>query len=240
MKATKQAITVEDVLNIFYAREFAYDILRRFFVEEPSREYMKEFIQKNMIDLFPFREDSEGIESAVNDIKSYLVEYNPGKMNKHFEALHWDYTRMFIGPYQTLASPWESVHVRKDQLLFQDTTMDVRRLYKKYGYQAADFNIEADDHIGLELDFMYHLNQLCIKSGEENTNKSIPEMIYLLNEQQLFIEKHLAKFVPKLTGDVLEHANTDFYKGMANLLQHYLIIDSNVLNELMNIEMVQN
>ncbi|MCM3691870.1 TorD/DmsD family molecular chaperone [Neobacillus niacini] len=239
MEVTKQMITVEDALEIFHAREFAYDILRRFFIEEPSREYVKLFIQRNMIDLFPFQEESEEIRTGVKKIKDYLAVYNPGMIDQHYENLHWDYTKMFIGPFEILASPWESVYVRKDKLLFQQTTMDVRNLYKKYGFQAGELNIEADDHIGLEIDFLYHLNQLAIESAESQSATALQEIQYLLREQKLFIENHLAEFVPALVSKIGEHADTDFFRGMAILLQYFLIMDSKVLNELLNIEMIQ-
>ncbi|WP_070120975.1 TorD/DmsD family molecular chaperone [Bacillus marinisedimentorum] len=240
MPPVKQVLRVDDVLNIFYAREFAYDILRRFFLEEPSREYVKHFIQHNMIDIFPFREESEGIQAGIQEVKRYLADHNPGKIEKHYEDLHWDYTRMFIGPFETPASPWESVYVTSDQLLFQETTMMVRGLYKKYGYETASFSMEADDHIGLELDFMYHLNQLAIKSAGEKTDTSIPEIMYLLDEQQKFIQQHLGRFAPLLAEKVIEHADAGLYRGLAMILQHYLQIDSKVLSELLNIELVQN
>ncbi|MEH7251605.1 molecular chaperone TorD family protein [Neobacillus niacini] len=239
METTKPAITIEDVVDIFYAREFAYDILRRFFIEEPPREYVKLFIQNNMIDLFPFQEESDGIRTSVKKIKDYLAVFNPGIIERHYEDLHWDYTKMFIGPFEVQASPWESVYVRKDKLLFQQTTMDVRKLYNKYGFRAGDYNIEADDHIGLELDFLYHLNRLGIESAESKSETAIQEIVYLLKEQKQFINEHLGKFAPELANLVQEHAETDFYRGMATLLQHYLTIDSKVLTELLNIELIQ-
>jgi putative dimethyl sulfoxide reductase chaperone len=239
MEMTKPSLTIEEAVDIFYAREFAYDILRRFFIEEPPREYVKLIIQKNMIDLFPFQEESEGIRTGVKKIKDYLAVYNPGMIEKHYEDLHWDYTKMFIGPFEVQASPWESVYVRKDKLLFQQTTMDVRKLYNKYGFQAGDYNIEADDHIGLELDFIFHLNRLCIESAESQAATALQEIRYLLKEQKQFIEDHLEKFVPMLAQMVEEHAETYFFRGMAALLQHYLTIDSTVLTELLNIDLIQ-
>lgn len=240
MTVTKQVLKSSDVLNIFYAREFALDILRRFFIEEPSQEYMKQLVQMNMIDLFPFQEESKGIKAGVKEIKDYLSNHNPGSIEKHFENLHWDYTRMFIGPFEIQAAPWESFYVTKERLLFQRTTMDVRKLYKKYGFQTAQTNIEADDHIGLELDFLFHLNQLCITSGESRTETSIREIMYLLEEQQSFLDDHLEEFVPRFSDLVIEHADTGMFKGMAKLLRHYLEIDAQVLKELLSIELVQD
>lgn len=229
----EEKVALSELNNIFHARRFAYDILRRFFVEEPSKEYLKPFIQKNMIDLFPFREDSEEIQEGVNKLKSYLSTHDVLTIEHHYDDLHWDYTRLFIGPFKLTTPPWESSYVRKDRLLFQGTTMNVRSYYDKYGIIVRDFNIEADDHIGLELDFIYHLNERCIKMAEQNESRGLRQ---LLRDQQRFIDDHLLKFVPEFSRLVMKEANTSFYSGLAQLLQHYLLIDSEVLQELMTID----
>lgn len=225
-----------DFSNILFAREYAYDILRRFFIEEPSQEFLKYFVQQNMFTQFPFVNDSEGIREGVNDIKEYLEQFDAVNNQTHFDNLHWDYTRMFIGPFELPAPPWESVYVRRDRLLFQESTMNVRKEYKKFGFEASDYNMEADDHIGLELDFMYHLNKLCMKSVEENSPNSINKVNYLLTEQQKFLDEHLLKFVSEFTDKVIENADTRFYLGMAKILKHFLNTDSEVLKELLKIE----
>lgn len=231
-----QKIKLEDVINIFYAREYAYDILRRFFIEEPSKEYLKPFVHQNMIDLFPFQEESEGIREGINDIKEYLATHDPVHDIQNYEDLHWDYTRMFIGPFELPVSPWESAYVTKDRLLFQETTLTIRKLYAKYDFQTVDL-IEADDHFGLELDFMYHLNQLSIESSQPDNPNALAEVSYLLREQQSFIENHLSKFIPEITEKIEEHAETKFYIGLAKILRHYLLMDSTVLKELLNIDL---
>jgi len=240
MEAIKQSIMVNDIVNIFYAREFAYDILRRFFIEEPSKDYIKEFIQRNMIDLFPFQDESDGIHEGVQVVKRYLAKHDLVHNDNLFEDLHWDYTRMFIGPFEIPAQPWESVYVRKDKLLFQKTTMDVRKVYEKYGFQTADFNIEPDDHVGLELDFVFRLNQLCIRAGEADKPDVVREINRLLKEQQRFIDDHLLAFIPQFVEKVVTHAETDFFRGLAVILGHFLQMDSRVLQELLMIEIIKD
>ncbi|PLR84869.1 hypothetical protein CVD25_18325 [Bacillus canaveralius] len=231
-------INLPDLSNIFYARQYAYDILRRFFIEEPSRDYLKHFVQQNMIHLFPFLEESEDLKEGIDLVTNYLKEFDVVNNEDHFDNLHWDYTRMFIGPYEVPAPPWESVYVRKDRMIFQECTMDVRKSYNKFGFAASDDSIEADDHIGLELDFVYHLNELCIDSANKKSVHSINEVNYLLNEQQQFIKKHLSAFVPAFSQKVIDSADSQFYSGLARILNHYIKADSQVLHELLNIDFV--
>lgn len=231
-----EKMTLEDMASVLHARKYAYDILRRFFIEEPVQEYLKIFVQQKMAEHFPFVNDSEGISEGVRNIKEYLANFDPVYNRDDFEALHWDYTRMFIGPFELPAPPWESVYVRKDRLLFQKHTLEVRNIYKKYGFAVKEQNFEADDHIGLELDFMYHLNDICLRQVENNGDLDWSNVKHLLGEQKSFLEKHLLMFVPEFADNVIEHADTDFYRGLAKILKNYLHMDAEMLNELLKIE----
>ncbi|MFB6468104.1 molecular chaperone [Cytobacillus sp. Hz8] len=238
MTQTNTQMTVSDLSHLLFAREYAYDILRRFFIEEPSQEYLKLFAQQRMIKQFPFIDDSPEIEEGVNEIQQYLSEFDVVHNQSHFDDLHWDYTRMFIGPFELPVPPWESVYVRKDRLLFQQNTIDVRKEYEQFGYKVFNVNFEADDHIGLELDFLYHLNNRCVKLSEEETG-ALEEVKYLLNEQQEFLNHHLLPYVSEFCEKVIEHADTQFFRGMAKILNSYLKMDSEVLNELLKIDFIQ-
>ncbi|MCB8816455.1 molecular chaperone TorD family protein [Desulfosporosinus shakirovi] len=73
-----------------------------------------------------------------------------------------EYTRLFIGPTKLPVPPWESVYVSKERLLFQESSLKVRQrqCYLNYNFLPAKYRSEADDHIALELDFMYNLSSL--------------------------------------------------------------------------------
>ncbi|MBU8879632.1 molecular chaperone TorD family protein [Bacillus sp. FJAT-29790] len=232
------AIPMQEAVNIFYARQYAYDILRRFFLEEPSKAFLKEFVQINMIDFFPFKEDSEGIQEGIKDIKAFLSSHDVVNIERHYQKLHWDYTRMFIGPFEVPTPPWESSYVGKHGLLFQETTMNIRKRYEKYGIEVRGFNVEPDDHIGFELDFIYHLNELCFKAADPMEEWGLPELRQLLIEQKNFVDTHLLSFVPTFSQGVINEADTDFYRGLAKILHQFLLIDSNILKGLLSTEII--
>lgn len=238
MELATKSLSIEEIENVLYARQFSYDILRRFFVEEPSREYVRQFVQKNMIDLFPFNKDSVEIQQGIAAVKEFLATHDVVNIERHYQDLHWDYTRMFIGPFSLPTPPWESSYVRKDGLLFQGTTMEVRKIYEKYGFFVRDFNIEADDHVGMELDFVYRLNEMCLSLCLSNQESDFGKIKELLEEQSRFLQEHLLRFVPQLCEKIITEANTSFYSGLSRILQSYLKIDLEVLHELLNIEIL--
>lgn len=229
-------LSVHDIKEILFARLYAYDILRRFFIEEPSQQYLKHFVNQKMVEHFPFVEDSSMIREGVEDVKEYLQQFDIAYKRSHFEDLHWDYTRMMIGPFKLEAPPWESVYVQKDKLLFNKCTLEVRKEYEKFGFELERLNIEAEDHIGLELDFMFHLNQICFQLVEEQGDFVTEDVKMLLKEQEKFLKNHLLKFVSTFSRKMITHAETQFYRGMAKILEGFLQMDSKVLKELLRIE----
>jgi putative dimethyl sulfoxide reductase chaperone len=221
----------ETIRPLVEVRKYLYDILRWSFLKEPTLNdalFVKEMVSLTEV---PFKEESLLISNGVSQIKNFFSQndINDGEV---YSALHWDYTRLFIGPYELPAPPWESAYLNKERLLFQEETLKVRQFYLKYSFLPVEFGHEADDHLGLELDFMFRLNELALEAmGRENHE----EVLQLLNDQKLFLEEHLLKWVPQLADKVVENANTDFYRGMAKVLKGFLLLDLRALNELLEI-----
>lgn len=218
----------ESVLALIELRAYAYDVLRRTFVSEPSQEYLG--LMRDTIAQFPFASESEDILKGLEAVK-YSLNRSAEISDHDREELNWDYTRMFIGPYKLVAPPWESAYANEDKLLFQKETLEVRAAYLKYSFLPVQFQQEADDHIGLELDFMY---QLCLilfekmKSGDSS-------YLEVLEDQKSFLQQHLLTWVDRFCKDIIENSTTDFYKGMASILKGYLSLDLRALDELLEI-----
>ncbi|UII56570.1 molecular chaperone TorD family protein [Cytobacillus spongiae] len=216
---------LKEIQNLLELRVFAYDILRRTFLEEPTKELVEKF-QDGVIKFFPFKEEHTLLIEGVDLVNHYFEIFD---MNSNFDGLHWDYTKMFIGPYQLPAPMWGSSYVNKDGLLFQEETLRVRRFYLEYSFEPFHYGREAEDHLGLELDFMYQLSKL---TNELLINDDIPQLIKILTDQRYFLREHLLNWIPMFRSNVIEHADTNFYKGMVNVLNGFLIIDQTCLDEL--------
>jgi TorA maturation chaperone TorD len=212
-------------------RIFAYDFLRRTFLHEPAASYLETVAAAGFIEHFPFAGENKAIRQGVHEVQDYL-QTNNATDAKTYSQLHWDYTRLFIGPYQLPAPLWESAYVSEKRLLFQESTFHVRCEYAQYGFLAPNHHKEADDHLGLELDFMYQLACLASEKGHEQP-AAVRE---ILSTSQLFLTNHLLSWVPALARDIRQHASTGFYRGMASLLTGYLALDDQILGELLSNE----
>jgi putative dimethyl sulfoxide reductase chaperone len=213
-------------------RIFAYDFLRRTFLEEPSKDFLMMLKENQLALAIPFSDESEEIAEGMSKVQAFL-EQKEILTEEGYSRLHWDYTRMFIGPYELAAPPWESAYLNKDKLLFQEETRRVRLAYLKYAFLPKHYLQEADDHLGLELDFMYQLATMAYEKALTGNHEAFQE---ILKDQVDFLEQHLHIWVPKFVEQVNVHASTEFYRGMAQILRGYLYIDLIALNELLDIE----
>lgn len=222
----------ENVRALIEVRLHAYDLLRRTFWQEPSVEFLQSLIQTQQMTSFPFNDESLLIAEGANDVTAYLDELKP-LTDQAVDQLHWDYTRLFIGPGKLAAPPWESAYLNDDRLLFQEETLQVRRAYLKYNFLPKEYQHEADDHLGLELDFMYQLGLLSLDALNDEKHE---EYYVILRDQTEFLEEHLLKWINKFSQTVIQSAHTDFYKGMAKILSGFLSLDLEALEELSTIE----
>jgi TorA maturation chaperone TorD len=128
------------------------------------------------------------------------------------------------------APPWESIYLNKDKLLFQEETRRVRLAYLKYDLLPARYQQEADDHVGLECDFMY---QLALAACEKNKTFDCLGLRDILQDQSYFLNQHLLRWAPAFSSKVIAHADTGFYQGMAQTLKGFLQVDQLALQELL-------
>lgn len=222
LQKTEELYEIENLLEL---RIFAYDILRKVFLAEPTKELVVQF-QNGIINFFPFNEEDPQIKEGIGQVSHFFQTFD---MDKNFDGLHWDYTRMFIGPYKLPAPIWESAYLNREGLLFAEETLAVRRLYLQYNLLSLQYGKEADDHLGLELDFMYQLSTLANNHAQDENSQLLQKV---LADQYEFLKEHLLKWIPAFGKKVIKHAETDFYKGMVKILNGFLTIDKICLEEL--------
>lgn len=103
-----------------------------------------------------------------------------------------EYTRLFEGPGKLPAPPWESVYLADGDLLFQESTLQVREAYKEAGFKAAGYPHEADDQVATELSFVSALIQGTREAIEaDNAERA---QAYLI-AQQKFLDRHLNQWL---------------------------------------------
>jgi TorA maturation chaperone TorD len=136
-----------------------------------------------------------------------------------------EFQRLFIGPGPIAAPPWESYYRSSEQLLFEEWTYQIRKVYHRFGLQYFKENNEPDDHLLLELEFMIYLSDLCLQETKDDRIEK------LLATQISFLEEHLGIWIPSFCEKVIENTSSQLYLGAAMLLKYFLSFDLESLVE---------
>lgn len=212
-------INEEMIRDVQEIRQFYYDLLTQLWSQEPNRRLLSHLRQYLDEDVMPLADEEPLLMRGIRQMAESLIMTD--QKDTEAEAMHWDYTRMFVGPFELPAPPWASAYKDDGRMLFQDETIQVRRAYAKYGYQVQHIGQVAEDHIGLELEFMSHL----IKESSDQMNDDLTRTKEILRDQVIFLEQHLHSWISLFAKDVREAARTTFYKGCADLLEGWLLLD---------------
>jgi len=117
---------------------------------------------------------------------------------------------------RSAAYPFESVYVSEKRLLMQEARDEVLAIYRACGVKKLDDWKQAEDHVGVELEFA---TLLCRRAADYlragNEEAAISEIKTLRN----FLEDHLCPWVPMLADDMRRFTKTDLYKGLSYLAE---------------------
>ena len=194
-------------------------LLNKALYEYPDRAWLQALIDEEVFAQAPFAEQQPDVIAGLAALQTWTAAHRAGLSVAAFDDLRADYTRLFVGIDRVLAAPWESVHFSEERLVFQEKTLQVRNWYLRYGLEPENLHKEPDDHIGLELAFLAHLAQRGLQAIEQNDPAVFEDAIAA---QRGFLTEHLLKWTPIWCSLVLEHAQTEFYRGVALLVRGVL------------------
>ena len=173
----------------------------------------------------------EGLIKYLNglDTKTGGLFSGPAKLClgiSDMDALIIDFSKLFVGPYGLLASPYGSVYLEGESIIMGDSTVDVKKRYEEEG---LDIGLkEAPDHIAIELEFMYFL---IFKEIEAFNSHDFEGIVRYQRKQKAFLETHLGVWVSDFADKVESKAQTEFYKTLAQVTKTFVCNDMNtVLN----------
>jgi putative dimethyl sulfoxide reductase chaperone len=186
----------------------------------PDRNLLAMVSEDDFFDDVPFAEGQKAVQHGLSLLQNWSQSQKGLSPDERLSRLQADYTRLFIGPGKVLAPLWESVHYGEERLTFQQETLAVRNWYRRFGLEAVNLHHEPDDHIGLELAFVAHLAGRSLVALEQNDQQT---MMALLHAQKQFLSEHLWKWAFGWCALVGEHAQTDFYRGLSQLIEGALL-----------------
>lgn len=188
------------------------NLLGKLLYEPPTPAGLQALTDAAVFDDIPFTAHQPAVAIGLTLLQHWLTANGDGR--QAYPPVAADYARLFVGPGKIIAPPWESVQVDEERLTFQAETLQVRQWYRQFGLQAVQLYAEPDDHVGLELAFLSHLAQLALVAQAEGDHARLAQ---LLDAQRGFLKTHAQRWIPAWSAQVIHHARTDYYRGLAHI-----------------------
>jgi TorA maturation chaperone TorD len=194
------------------ARQNVYDLLRCFFLQEPTEPFLTALKEENILkDLKGYNEE---LDKGVELVSSALSLSDLGSLASVLEE---EFTRLFVGP---LPIPlYESVYRSESGLVMQKETLTVRQKYMDAGMFIHPDSSFPEDHIGAEIEFIYYLCQKAAQADKEEVQKSS------FLQQQEFLRDHLSVWIAPLCERLFSAAHTSYFQGVAKMTKGFITWD---------------
>jgi TorA maturation chaperone TorD len=191
------------------ARILALGFLGRAFYEPPTAALLGDLSADALLEEWPLpvgdAVTQEGLRRMTDYCRSWCEELLP--------ELRQEHQRLFSGP-DIQAPPWESVWRSEEHLMFEAHTLAVRRFYARFGLALPTRDREPDDHFGLELLFLGHLETLALRARREGDSTEARRCIAAAHD---FLNRHVLRWAFDFLDRVYSSARSDYYRGLARL-----------------------
>lgn len=197
------------------AELLALNLLRQLFLAEPTKKLLEGIGEIYL----SFEEEAErtGLTTMRDSVKQ-----NQSRLDEWVEELSLEFARLFIGPGQPPAVPFASFYLSETRALMTEETLAVRKKYLDAGLALKNLYQMPDDHIAIELDFLYYLTERALELSEHGNDAETENYFKL---RQAFLKDHFPLWAPAFADRILESSSEDFYKGAAlfllEMIQYY-------------------
>ena len=180
---------------------------------EPGLEFSEEKVFDSMLDA----------AGRINlDLAAGVNRLGEAFSAEGFDALLLDYTRLFLGPTDTIAQPYGSVWLSGEMTLMQDSTMAVLELYREGGFEIDENFRELPDHIAVELEFLY---LLIYREKQAQQADEVDALTSTAGLRKRFLDEHLGVWISPFTAAVRAGAKSNFYRELAELTNRFVTME---------------
>ena len=212
----------EDRELVLRARVVPYGCFQALFGSEPTDAVMAPLATEDFYDVMNvFARQDEKLAAVLDALRSAALALTADGRDVA-DVLGGLYGRLFVGP-------WESAHLAAERMLFQASTLEVRKAYVQQGLIPQNYPHVADDHLAIELDFM---RLLARRAADAFCKGDEPAAAESLQASQRFLGDHLLAWAPSLCRALEVSAPESVYAKAACVLERFMKVDRDVLCEI--------
>lgn len=193
--------------NFFTAYNLMLSFAGSFILYQPETDCVSDFVEKDLFKKLPVESDNPKFIRAAALLRKIDHDHP-----LDYEEIKNDHLELFGGMGPSLAPPYSSVYMSEDHIMNGPLTMEVQKLYHAYGWKSRFEGKIPDDHLGIQLQFINLLLNKYAELDDEVCRKEIR------TDLVRFIDSYINPWINDWNKAVQEHAESDFYKGLALLI----------------------
>ena len=180
-----------------------------------------EFTQEKLFD--SMRVAATRVDPALADHARRLGEAFAAE---NLQTLLVDYTRLFLGPVQTLAQPYGSFWLKAPAQAQDNPPLALLDLYSEGGFVIDEEFRELPDHVAVELEFLYLLTFTRNQAHALGKTSDVSSTELL---QRRFLDEHLGAWIGPFAAAVKSGAETAFYRELAAFTERFVRMEAGSL-----------
>lgn len=133
------------------------------------------------------------------------------------ETVRLDHAQLFVGPFEVAAPPYGSTYIDDPGRVMTESTAEVEEWFRREG---LDIGLdEPPDHVAAELEFV---GVLALAEREASDAGETERARTHARKQYEFLSGHLGRWISELADNVRDHAETEFYRTLAEETQAFV------------------
>ena len=211
--------------RLLTARMYLYTLFHKAFGGTPNEKFLEAMCSEATRDaLGEYAQESPELERAAGFFAG-LVSANRADL---LDSMKDEYVRMFVGPAQLVAYPWETVYVTHRLAACQESTILVREAYRLQGLEPRKLLRVPDDHVSIMCAFLAELARRSRAAFSRGDSASFAEA---LRVQQAFVAKHVLNWAYEYAAAARRSKTAAFYPQAIEAFADFAKVDSVFLGE---------
>lgn len=168
-------------------------------------------------------EDKRSLPECVDEMLACIAAQTEICEEEEFiSALTSDYMTLFQAPGDRYVHLWESPYIHRDNMLFQQSTLDVRNYYHAAGFKLQAEQRYPDDHIAAMMGFMARCGLDIVDALEKQDMQGAIDKLTL---SRAFAAKHLKNWIDDFASDVIKKDTRAIYAACASGMVAFIHAD---------------
>ena len=227
------------------AAQVALNLAARLLYNEPTDEDVAAYVQPGLFAEAPFGMEDAAVRAGLAAMGAWCretaaaAEGDPAALHERAIDLRSDWLNLLVGMGEPKAPSWAGYYLNPSSAILGESALEVRRLYKRHGFQIERLNQEPDDHLGLMLNFIALLIGLELSDTSAATRANAADSAAVRAHaadpcsagcarvdleapaaqcQAQLLQRYILPWLPLWRWSVEKFARTEFYRGTGDLV----------------------